>query len=146
MVIALLTYAGGIGGYLLQHRPAAERLLIDLSTAPVPTLVGTFPLVSPTAYGVAAAENLAVGEPDLALLFLIGAGLLPLVVLTAVAQFGQGSAWAYALVSLGSVATLVAYSFVILPTAAVLVGLVVLPLISGFGFLVDVGRYLLATR
>ncbi|AEN06012.1 heat shock protein DnaJ domain protein [halophilic archaeon DL31] len=146
VVIALLTYVGGLGGYLLQHRQAAEGVLTDLSTAPVATLLGAFPLVSPTTYVVAAAERVTAGEPGLSLLFLVGVGLLPLVVLTAVAQFGQGSAWAYALVSLGPVATLATYPFVSLPTAAVLVGLVVLPLISGFGFLVDVGRYLLATR
>ena len=145
-VVALLSYVGGIGSYLLQYRPAAETLLTNLIAAPVPTLTGPFPLVSPTAYSLAAAESVIAGEPGLSLLFLAGVALLPLVVLTAVAQFGHGSAWAYALASLGPVATLAAVPFVVLPTAAVLVGLAVLPLISGLGFLVDVGRYLLATR
>jgi hypothetical protein len=118
----------------------------DVGTAPVATLLGTVPLRSPTGYLVGAVEAVSAGTPDLAVLFLAGTVLLPVVVLTAVAQFGRGSAWMYALASLGPAATLVAYPFVLLPAAVVLLGVVVLPLISGLGFLVDVGRYLLATR
>lgn len=146
VLVALFTYVGGIGAYLLANREGALTLAGDLQTAPVTTLVGAFPLRSPTAYAVTAAETAAAGTPEVGLLFLGGMVLLPLVVLTAVAQFGRGSAWAYALVSLGPVATLIAYPFVVLPVAVLLLGLVVLPLVSGLGFLVDVGRYLLATR
>lgn len=137
---------GGVGTYVLGNRSVALDLVRSLQTAPVSTLLGTFPLRSPTAYVVTAADSVAAGTPVVGLLLLAGTVLLPLVVLTAVAQYGHGSAWAYALASLGPAVTLAAYPFVLLPVGAVLVGLVVLPLISGLGFLVDVGRYLLATR
>lgn len=146
VLVALLSYVGGVGAYLLANRGDALALVSELQTAPVPTLLGALPLQSPTAFALAAANGAAAGSPGLGLLLLVGTALLPLVVLTAVAQFGHGSAWAYALASLGPVATLATYPFVVLPAGAVLLGLVVLPLVSGLGFLVDVGRYLLATR
>jgi curved DNA-binding protein CbpA len=146
VLVALLAYAGGLSGYILANREGARSLVGELQTAPVPTLVEPFPLQSPTAAVVTAVETAVAGTPGLGLVFLVGSVLLPLVVLTAVAQYGHGSAWAYALASLGPAVTLVAYPFVMLPVAVLLVGMVVLPLVSGLGFLVDVGRYLLATR
>lgn len=146
VLVSLFAYIGGIAAYLLANRGDAFALVTDLRAAPVPTLLGSVPLQSPTAYLLTVAETAAAGTPTLGLLLLAGTALLPLVVLTAVAQYGHGSAWAYALASLGPVATFAAYPFVALPVAALLVGVVVLPLVSGLGFLVDVGRYLLATR
>ena len=146
VLVALLAYVGGVAGYLLANRGEALELVSDLQATPVGTLVGPFSLRSPTGYAVTAVDTVVAGMAGPDLLFLAGTVLLPLVVLTAVAQFGHGSAWAYALASLGPAATLLVYPFVILPVAVLLLGLVVLPLVSGLGFLVDVGRYLLATR
>lgn len=105
-----------------------------------------FPLPSPTAYVLETATIAASGEPGIGLLFIVGAVALPLVVLTAVAQFGHGSAWIYAVASLGPVVPLAAARVASVSTALALLGLVLLPLFSGLGFLVDVGRYLYATR
>lgn len=146
VLVSLFAYIGGLAAYLLANRGDALALVADLQTAPDLTLLGPVPLQSPTAYLLTVAETAAAGTPTLGLLLLAGTALIPLVVLTAVAQYGHGSAWVYALASLGPVATVAAYPFVALPVAALLVGLVVLPLVSGLGFLVDVGRYLLATR
>lgn len=146
VLLSLLAYLAGLGTYAAPYAEALSGLANGLTTAPVPTLIGTFPLPSPTAYVLGAVNTAAAGQPSAGLLFLVGAVALPLVVLTAVAQFGQGSAWIYALASLGPAVPLAVAVVAPLPTALALVGLVVLPLFSGLGFLVDVGRYLYATR
>ena len=144
--LALVAYLGGVGSYLLQYRGAARSLLADLTAAPVATLSGGFPIPSPTAYVVSTATAVTAGEPSVGLLFVGGTVLLPVAVLTAVAQFGRGNAWLYAVASLGPALTLAGFPFVVLPVAVLVVGLLALPLFSGLAFLFDVGRYLLATR
>ena len=110
------------------------------------TLLGAFPLSSPTAYLLDAARAAANGTPTAGLLLLAGTVLLPLVVLTTVGRFGRGAAWMYALPSLAPAACFGLWYVLTVPTWLALVGLVVLPILSGGGFLVDVGRYLRATR
>lgn len=144
--LALLAYLGGVGSYLLQYRGATRSLLTDLTAAPLATLSAGFPIQSPTAYVVSTVTAVTAGEPGVGLLFVGGAVLLPVAVLTAVAQFGRGNAWLYAVASLGPALTLVGFPYVVLPVAVLLVGLLALPLFSGLAFLFDVGRYLLATR
>lgn len=146
MFLSLVAYLAGIGWYAAPHRETLRGVATALSTTPVATVTAPFPLPSPTAYLLGTASAAAAGDPGVGLLFLVGAVALPLVVLTAVAQFGHGSAWIYALASLGPVLPLVAERVAALSTALALVGLVVLPLFSGLGFLIDVGRYLYATR
>jgi curved DNA-binding protein CbpA len=146
VLVALLSYVGGIGAYLSRHSEALGDLVAAVTTAPAPTLLSQFPLPSPTAYVRTATDAMAAGEPGVGVLLLVGTVALPVVVLTAVAQFGQGSAWVYALASLGPPLTLVASPFLAVPTLLSLLGLVLLPLFSGLGFVVDVGRYLYATR
>ncbi|MEF8800824.1 MAG: DnaJ domain-containing protein [Halolamina sp.] len=146
VLLSLLAYVAGIGTYAAPHGESLRGLGTGLATSPVPTLSAGFPLPSPSTYVLGTATAAASGEPGVGLLFLVGAVALPLVVLTAVAQFGQGSAWIYALASLGPVVPLAVERVAALPTVVALIGLVVLPLVSGLAFLIDVGRYLYATR
>jgi curved DNA-binding protein CbpA len=146
VLLSLLAYLGGIGTYTAPYGEALSGLGTELTTTPTTALTTAFPLPSPSTYVLGTATAAASGEPGVGLLFLVGAVALPVVVLTAVAQFGHGSAWIYALASLGPVVPLAVEHVAALPTALALLGLVVLPLFSGLGFLVDVGRYLYATR
>ncbi|MFB6220258.1 MAG: DnaJ domain-containing protein [Halolamina sp.] len=146
VLLSLLAYFGGVGAYATPHADALNGLVRGLTASPAATLSATFQFPSPTAYVLGAVSAAASGAFEPGLLLLVGVVSLPVVVLTAVAQFGQGSAWVYALASLGPVLCLAALRFVALPTAVALLALVVLPLFSGLGFLVDVGRYLWATR
>lgn len=146
MLLSLLTYLAGVWAYAAPYAETVAGLVAGLTSTPVATMTSTFPLPSPTGYVLGTVTAAAAGEPGVGLLFLVGAVALPVVVLTAVAQFGQGSAWIYALASLGPVLPFAAARLATLPTALALVGFVVLPLFSGLGFLVDVGRYLYATR
>mgnify|MGYP000008807267 CR=1 FL=1 len=146
VVISLLLYAGGLGAYALPRRAAMRSFLGDVAASPVPTLLGTFPLSSPTEYVIGAVRAATAGTPTLGLVLLAGTVLLPLVVLTTVGRFGRGAAWVYALPSIAPALCLAVWPVVAIPAWGALLGLIVLPLLSGGGFLVDVGRYLLATR
>lgn len=146
VLLSLLAYLAGVGSYAAPHAETLSVLATELANTPAATLTAAFPLPSPTSYVLETATAAAAGAPGVGLLFVAGAVALPLVVLTAVAQYGHGSAWIYAVASLGPVVPLAAVRFAWLPTALALVGLVLLPLFSGLGFLVDVGRYLYATR
>jgi curved DNA-binding protein CbpA len=143
---ALLVYLGGLGAYAYPRLGALQSFVGEVTASPVSALTGAFPLVPPSEYVVDAVRAATAGTPALGLLLLAGTILLPLVVLTAIGQFGRGAAWLYALPSLGPAVCLAVWSVVAVPTAVALLGLVVLPVLSGSGFLVDVGRYLRATR
>ena len=143
---ALLAYLSGLGAYAFPRQGTLRTFVGDVTASPVSALTGAFPLVPPSEYVTGAVRAATAGTPAVGLLLLAGAILLPLVVLTAVGQFGRGAAWLYALPSLGPAVCLAVWPFVAVPTVVGLVGLVVLPVLSGGGFLVDVGRYLRATR
>jgi molecular chaperone DnaJ len=143
---ALLLYLGGLGAYAFPRRSALRSFVADVTASPVSALTGAFPIVPPSEYVLDAARAATAGTPALGLLLLAGTLLLPLVVLTAVGQFGRGAAWLYALPSIGPAVCLTLWPVVAVPPAVALLGLVVFPLLSGGGFLVDVGRYLRATR
>jgi hypothetical protein len=142
----LLAYLGGLATYAAPYTETLVGLADEVTTAPAAALTSPFPLPSPMEYVLGTVNAAAAGEPAAGVLLVIGAVALPLVVLTAVAQFGQGSAWIYALASLGPAVSLAVADVAQLPTALALAGLGVLPLLSGLGFLFDVGRYLYATR
>ncbi|WP_435115509.1 J domain-containing protein [Halolamina sp. C58] len=146
VVLSLLLYAGGLGAYALPQRAAMRSFVGELTTSPVPTFLGAFPLGSPTEYVLGSVRAATGGTPTLGLVLLAGTVLLPLVVLTTVGRFGRGAAWVYALPSIAPGLCLAVWPVVAIPTWGALLGLIVLPLLSGGGFLVDVGRYLLATR
>jgi len=146
VALSLVVYLGGLGAYAMPRQSALRGAVADAIAAPVPTLLGPFPLSSPTGYLLTAARAVQAGTPTLGLVLLAGTALLPLVVLTTVGRFGRGAAWMYAIPSLGPAVTLAVWPVVAVPTAAALVGLLVLPVLSAGGFLVDVGRYLRATR
>ncbi|NHX36243.1 MULTISPECIES: DnaJ domain-containing protein [Halolamina] len=146
VALSLLVYLGGLVVYALPRQAALRGAVADAMTAPASTLLGPFPLASPTAYLLTAARTLQAGTPTLGAVLLAGTILLPLVVLTTVGRFGRGAAWTYAIPSLGPAVTLAVWPVVAVPTWAALLGLIVLPVLSGGGFLVDVGRYLRATR
>jgi curved DNA-binding protein CbpA len=143
---ALLAYLGGLGAYAFPRQGTLRTFVGDVTASPVSALTGAFPIVPPSEYVIGAVRAATAGTPAVGLLLLAGAILLPLVVLTAVGQFGRGAAWLYALPSLGPAVCLAVWPFVAVPTVVGLLGLVVLPVLSGGGFLVDVGRYLRATR
>lgn len=144
--VSLLAYLGGLGLYAYGRLGALRGAVSDLTAAPVATLLGPFPLSSPMAYLLDAARAATAGTPAPGLLLLAGTVLLPLVVLTTVGRFGRGAAWMYALPSLAPAACFGLWYVLAVPTWLALVGLIVLPILSGGGFLVDVGRYLRATR
>lgn len=141
--LGLAVYLGGLGVYLSVNRAAALALLDSLLAAPAATLAGPLPLAAPLAMVL---DLVAAPAATPAVLFPAGVVLLPLVLVTAVSRFGRGIAWTYALGSLGPLAVTLA-GFAVSPAAwAVLLGLVLFPLLGAAGFLVDVGRYLLASR
>jgi len=146
VLASLLTYLVGLGDYAAQHAPRLAELLGALADTPVATLAGVYPLPAVSTYVLTAVNGVTAGAAGPGLLLLFGVVLLPIVTLTAVAQFGQGIAWGYALASLGPVLCLAAQAAVPLQVGVVILGLVLLPLFSGLGFLIDVGRYLWATR
>ncbi|GAB7093397.1 hypothetical protein JCM30237_05490 [Halolamina litorea] len=146
VAIGLLAYLAGLGIYAAGRQAALRTAVSDLTANPVGTLLGGFPLASPGRYALNAVETATAGTPTLGLLLPVGAAVLPLVVLTAVGRFGRGAAWVYALPSLAPAVVLGLWFVSAVPTWAALLGLVVLPVLSGGGFLVDVGRYLRATR
>ncbi|QKY19346.1 DnaJ domain-containing protein [Halolamina sp. CBA1230] len=146
VVLSLLVYAGGLGVYALPRLAAIREFVGDVTASPAAALLGPFPLGSPTAYVLEAARAATAGTPTLGLVLLAGTVLLPLVVLTTVGRFGRGAAWLYALPSLAPGLCLAVWPVVAVPTVVALLGLIVLPVLSAGGFLVDVGRYLLATR
>lgn len=146
VALSLFVYLGGLGIYALPRQAALRSAVADAVASPVSTLLGPFPLESPAAYLLTAVETMQAGTPALGSVLLAGAILLPLVVLTTVGRFGRGAAWMYAVPSLGPAVTLAIWPVVAVPTWAALVGLILLPVLSGGGFLVDVGRYLRATR
>jgi len=146
VALSLFVYLGGLGIYALPRQAALRNAVADAVAAPVSTLLGPFPLESPAAYLLTAVQTMQAGTPALGGVLLAGAVLLPLVVLTTVGRFGRGAAWMYAVPSLGPAVTLAIWPVVAVPTWAALVGLILLPVLSGGGFLVDVGRYLRATR
>jgi len=146
VALSLFVYLGGLGIYALPRQAALRNAVADAVAAPVSTLLGPFPLEPPAAYLLTAVQTMQAGTPALGGVLLAGAVLLPLVVLTTVGRFGRGAAWMYAVPSLGPAVTLAIWPVVAVPTWAALVGLILLPVLSGGGFLVDVGRYLRATR
>lgn len=146
VAVSLLTYLAGLSLYGYTRLDALRSVVADLTASPASVLLGPFPLASPTEYVVDAARAATAGSPELGLVLLAGTALLPLVVLTAVGRFGRGAAWVYALPSLAPAACLGLWTAIAVPTWLALVGLVLLPILSGGGFLVDVGRYLRATR
>lgn len=98
-------------------------------------------LGDPTAY-----VRVLAADPSPALLFPVGAVLLPIALATTVLKFGRGAAWLYLL---GAVGPLV--GFAARPELPAMAGVdlalfVVLPLVAALVFLGDVGRYLVATR
>jgi curved DNA-binding protein CbpA len=146
VALSLLAYLAGLGLYAYTRLGAVREMISNLAAAPVATLLAPFPLLSPTAYLLDAARAASNGTPTLGLLLLAGTVLLPLVVLTTVGRFGRGAAWMYALPSLAPAIVFGLWYVMAVPTWLALVGLIVLPVLSGGGFLVDVGRYLRATR
>lgn len=146
VVLSLLAYLGGLGAYAMSRQAALEEFVSSATAAPVSTLTGAFPLSSPTEHLLGAVRAATAGTPESGLLLLAGTVLLPLVVLVTVGRFGRGGAWIYALPSLAPAICLAVWPAVAVPAWLALLGLVVLPTLSGVGFLVDVGRYLRATR
>jgi len=146
VALSLVTYLAGLGLYGLPRQAPLQAFVGDVTAAPVSTLLGPFPLSSPTQYLLAAVQAATAGTPHLGLVLLAGTVLLPLVVLTTVGRFGRGAAWMYAIPSLAPAACFAIWPVVAVPAWLALVGLVILPILSGGGFLVDVGRYLRATR
>ena len=146
VAFSLLLYLGGLGAYANGQRAAASEFVADATAAPLATLLGPFPLGSPTTYLFDAVQAVTAGAPQPGLALLAGTVLLPVVVLTTVGRFGRGAAWMYAVPSLAPAICVAAWSAIAVPTWLALVGLVVFPVLSGGGFLVDVGRYLRATR
>lgn len=136
IVAGFAVYLVGLGFYLGANAGVLGPLLGSLLADPAATLASQSGLASPLGFSTAAlaAESLALALP-------VGAVLLPLALVSTVARYGRGVAWAYAGASLGP-AVAIGVSAVAPAAGVVLLGLVLLPIAGSIGFLVDVGRYL----
>jgi hypothetical protein len=160
-VAATVLYLSGLGQYLLADRAAASALAERLVAAPIATLRGTtvagagtgasagVALSSPGAVARAALVDAVAVEPTPAVVFPVGAFVLPLVLGWTVHRFGRGAAWLYVLLASGPAAALLVTAVV--PSAvsvpvAVLGGCLLAPALGAGGFLVDVGRALVGRR
>jgi molecular chaperone DnaJ len=143
VVLSLVAYLGGLGAYAVQHLAAVQTLATQVTAAPVPTLTAVGRLPSPTAFAL---SPVAAQTPTLGAALLAGVVLLPLVLGTTVARYGRGSAWLYVLGSTVPVLALAAWMVIPVPLWAAVLALVAAPVVGAGAFLVDVGRYLSATR
>jgi hypothetical protein len=148
-VAATVVYFSGFGQYLLADRAATATAVGALRADPLGTLqgatAGASALPSPGPVAWTALVDAVAVEPAAAVVFPLGAGVLPVVLAWSVARFGRGIAWLYALLAAAPAATLVATALAPVPTvAAVLVGCVLAPALGAGGFLADVGRVVLA--
>ncbi|SEO36008.1 hypothetical protein SAMN04487948_10256 [Halogranum amylolyticum] len=139
--LAVGVYVAGLAQFALASGTALESFLARLAADPVAALTTGWGLGSPTAV----VQSLA-ADPSLALLFPLGALLLPAALVTTVVEFGRGTAWLYLFGALGPLVGLAVGA--LSPTAAAvdLALFVVLPVAAALVFLGDVGRYLVATR
>lgn len=137
---AALAYLAAAGWYAVGERAALGSFAAALVEAPAAAVAADYGLAVPAA-------TLRAGALDPPILALVAGGVvLPAVVLPTVYRYGSGSAWAYAAATLGPVAWLGATAGPTLPTAAAVLALGALPVAGAGAFLVDVGRYLRATR
>lgn len=139
--LAFGVYAAGLAQFALANEAALSSLGGRLAADPVSALATGWGLGAPTAF----VRGLAV-DPSAALLFPLGAVLLPVALATTVFGFGRGAAWLYLVGALAPLAGFVAGP--VLPAAAGvdLALFVALPVVAALVFLGDVGRYLVATR
>lgn len=149
-LVAAAIYVAGLVAFALGVADAVQATATDLAATPTATLAATspFPPVEPSlvaAVGDVAAGTVAAGTVA-ALALPAGAIALPAVLLGTVARYGRGTAWAYALPSLGPLVVVAGESALPAATWVDLAGFVVLPALATGAFLYDVGRYLLATR
>lgn len=139
MLAAALGYAAGLGAFWLSNADAIRALAASLAAAP------TAALASPSGLAVTRFAAAAVENPGVDALFVAGVVVLPAVLLLTVKRFGHGTAWLYPLAALGPALAVLGGPY-LPPLAAVdLVLLLVLPIVSAGGFLVDVGRFLFAS-
>lgn len=136
VLTATVAYAAALGAFGLSNAAAVRALAASLVDSPVPTLV------APSGLAVSQFAARAVAQPGVELLFVGGVVVLPVVLALTVGRFGSGLAWLYPLAALGP-AVVVLGGAALPPVAALdLALLVVLPVASAVGFLVDVGRFL----
>lgn len=149
-LVAAAIYAAGLVAFTIGVADEVATTLSAMADAPTSTLTAASPLppVEPslgTAVGDVAAGTVA-ADALAAFALPAGAIALPAVLLWTVARYGRGTAWAYALPSLGPAVVLAGDSVLPAATWVDLGGFVVLPALATGAFLFDVGRYLLATR
>ncbi|UVE49220.1 DnaJ domain-containing protein [Haloferax larsenii] len=144
-LLVLVSYLGSLGWYVAREGMALVAMLTSLDTAaPAATLLATSPLSFPS---VAALQTTAVTSPTM-LAVPVTAIVLLVSLFAVVKRFGHAWAtWLYvvaAAVPIGIVAA--AMLGVPRPVAVDLLGLAVCPVVGAGGFVVDVGRYLWASR
>lgn len=139
--LAVGVYVAGFAQFVLADQAALGSLLARLAADPVSALATGWGLGAPTTF-----VGTLVATPSPALLFPVGAVLLPAALAVTVFTFGRGAAWLYLLGALGPLVGLVAGPLLPTATAVDLALFVVLPVVAALVFLGDVGRYLVATR
>ena len=114
------------------------------TAAPLPALLAASPLSLPSI----ATLQTAVSSSPTTLVLPVTAVLLALSLVVVVARFGHSwTTWLYALAAIVPVAILAAGAVgVARPLVVDVAGLALFPLLGAGGFVVDVGRYLFATR
>lgn len=141
VALALVCYLAGLGVFAAANRGAALEFATAIASDPTATLLGSFPLPSPTAFARGAMTT-----PSTRLVFPAGVAVLPLVLGWTVVRYGRGKAYLYALVTFGPAVYLATGPVVPSLAWLAVLALVVLPVLGALAFLVDVGRYLLGSR
>lgn len=140
VVAAFAGYLAGLGAYVRANYSASLDLARAVAADPA-ALLAPAGLSEPLAYAVSAATAGSVG-----LLFPVGALLLAAVLGATVARFGRG--WAYLYVVGGATPAAAVFLRGLFPSLAAVdvAAFLVFPVVGAGAFLVDVGRYLLASR
>ena len=133
-------YLAGLAQYAGADADAVAALVDALLANPVAALGASFALESPTTFVRAAAA-----APSAALLFPVGAVALTVALAVTVARFGRGTAWLYVAAAATPAVGLLAYPSLPSTVAVALLTFVVLPVGATLAFVVDVGRYLVAS-
>ncbi|WP_336021904.1 DnaJ domain-containing protein [Halobellus salinisoli] len=141
VLLAGTLYLAGLWQYLSANAAALATLRRTARTDPAAALTGTFDLIGPSGFALAATL-----DAPRSLLFPVGVVALAVVLTAVVLSFGRGLAYLYALGGFVPLVALGVDTVLSLPDGVVLLLVALCPLGATVGFLVDVGRVALVRR
>lgn len=136
VVLAGVVYLAGLWQYAGANAAALGSLRQAVAVDPAGALTATR-LLAPGAFALDAASGGAGPE----LLFPAGVVALAVAFVAVVRSFGRGSAYLYLVGGLAPIVGLAAGPILALPDGAVLALVGVVPIVTTFAFVIDVGRY-----